>query len=99
MSDESLLQDDGPGRVRRCVAARQAKPADRMIRFVVGPDRALVPDLAADELIEMAGQTGQEAGLDEALAGDIIMDARRRLGWIEDEPTPPEPEAEADETA
>ena len=56
-------------------------------------------DLAADELVEMAGQTGQEAGLDEALAGDIIMDARRRLGWIEDEPTPPEPEAEADETA
>src|SRR3954471_9641496 len=56
-------------------------------------------DLAADELMEMAGQTGQEAGLDEALAGDIIMDARRRLGWIEDEPTPPETEAEADETA
>jgi N utilization substance protein A len=56
-------------------------------------------DLAADELMEMAGQTGQEAGLDEALAGDIIMDARRRLGWIEDEPTPPETEVEADETA
>jgi transcription termination/antitermination protein NusA len=56
-------------------------------------------DLAADELVEMAGQTGQEAGLDEALAGDIIMDARRRLGWIEDEPTPPEAGAEADETA
>lgn len=47
MSDESLLQDDGPGRVRRCVAAREAKPAATMIRFVVGPDRALVPDLAA----------------------------------------------------
>lgn len=47
MSDEFLLQDEGPGRVRRCVAAREAKPAATMIRFVVGPDRSLVPDLAA----------------------------------------------------
>ena len=47
MSDEPLLQDDGPGRVRRCVAAREPRPASTMIRFVVGPDRALVPDLAA----------------------------------------------------
>src|SRR3954469_1553852 len=39
-------------------------------------------DLAGDELVEMAG----DEALDDALAGDIILDAGRRLGWIEDEP-------------
>jgi N utilization substance protein A len=36
-------------------------------------------DLAGDELVEMV----PEASLSEELAGDIIMDARVRLGWIE----------------
>jgi N utilization substance protein A len=39
-------------------------------------------DLAGDELAELV----PEAGLGEELAGDIVMDARIRLGWIE----PPE---------
>ncbi|WP_259781649.1 RNA-binding protein [Aestuariispira ectoiniformans] len=50
--DESL--DDGPekGRkkvetVRRCLATGERKPRDRMIRFVVGPDDEVVPDLKA----------------------------------------------------
>jgi transcription termination/antitermination protein NusA len=46
-------------------------------------------DLAGDELVEQA----PEAGLDEAAAGEVIMDARRRLGWITDE----EPEAAEEE--
>ncbi len=35
-----------PARMRRCVAARAPRPVEGMIRFVVGPDHALVPDLA-----------------------------------------------------
>ena len=35
------------GSLRRCVVTRERLPKERMIRFVVGPDRALVPDLAA----------------------------------------------------
>jgi predicted RNA-binding protein YlxR (DUF448 family) len=35
---------DGP--VRRCIASGERVPADRMIRFVVGPDGTVVPDLA-----------------------------------------------------
>ena len=48
MSDELILEDEGGGsaRMRRCVASRSPRLAARMIRFVVGPDRALVPDLA-----------------------------------------------------
>lgn len=46
--------DDGPetGRkkaapVRRCLVTGDRKPRDRMIRFVVGPDDSVVPDLKA----------------------------------------------------
>lgn len=31
---------------RRCIVTRESEPRDGMIRFVVGPDRTLVPDLA-----------------------------------------------------
>jgi len=31
--------------VRTCVATREARPLDELIRFVVGPDQAVVPDL------------------------------------------------------
>lgn len=35
------------GPLRRCVVTRERLPKERMIRFVVGPDRSLVPDLRA----------------------------------------------------
>jgi uncharacterized protein len=42
--------DSGPrhtaaGTVRLCIVTRDVKPPDEMIRFVVGPDGAVVPDL------------------------------------------------------
>ena len=48
-SPESDMEDDESetGPLRRCVVSRERLPKERMIRFVVGPDRALVPDLAA----------------------------------------------------
>lgn len=35
------------GPVRRCIVTRERLPKERMIRFVIGPDRAVVPDPAA----------------------------------------------------
>lgn len=35
------------GPLRRCIVSRERLPKERMIRFVVGPDRSLVPDLGA----------------------------------------------------
>jgi hypothetical protein len=32
--------------MRRCVVTRERRPKEEMFRFVVGPDRALIPDLA-----------------------------------------------------
>jgi hypothetical protein len=41
--------DAGPrhaaGTLRLCVVTREVKPTDEMIRFVLGPDRVIVPDL------------------------------------------------------
>ncbi|TPG41921.1 RNA-binding protein [Roseomonas nepalensis] len=34
------------GPLRRCIVTRESLPKESMIRFVLGPDRALVPDLA-----------------------------------------------------
>jgi len=43
--------DDGDepesGPLRRCAVTRERLPREQMIRFVIGPDRKLVPDLAA----------------------------------------------------
>ncbi|MDA0997623.1 MAG: DUF448 domain-containing protein [Proteobacteria bacterium] len=36
--------EDGP--TRRCIATGNALPAEQLIRFVVGPDGSVVPDLA-----------------------------------------------------
>jgi hypothetical protein len=40
--------DEAPetGPLRRCVVTRERLPKEQMFRFVVGPDRALIPDLA-----------------------------------------------------
>ena len=49
-NDLSTLEDEDDaetGPLRRCIVTRQRLPKERMIRFVVGPDRQIVPDLAA----------------------------------------------------
>ena len=40
---------------RRCIASGEIKPAEELIRFVCGPDGALVPDLARKTLAVVAG--------------------------------------------
>ena len=46
--NHDLLGDDAPetGPLRRCAVTRERLPKERMIRFVIGPDRTVVPDLA-----------------------------------------------------
>ena len=45
-ADHETQEETGP--LRRCVVTRERLPKERLIRFVVGPDRVLVPDLNAD---------------------------------------------------
>jgi predicted RNA-binding protein YlxR (DUF448 family)/ribosomal protein L7Ae-like RNA K-turn-binding protein len=67
--------DDEPetGPLRRCIVTRERLPKERMIRFVVGPDRTVVPDLAA---------TLPGRGIWLSALGDVIETARAqgRLG-------------------
>jgi predicted RNA-binding protein YlxR (DUF448 family) len=45
LTDGADEPETGP--LRRCAVTRERLPKERMIRFVVGPDRSVVPDLAA----------------------------------------------------
>jgi hypothetical protein len=42
----ALAMTPEPGTVRTCIVTGEALPPERMIRFVVGPDGDVVPDLA-----------------------------------------------------
>lgn len=42
-----LPEAESEGPMRRCIAQREARAAAGMIRFVIGPDGSLVPDLGA----------------------------------------------------
>jgi predicted RNA-binding protein YlxR (DUF448 family) len=53
VADLAAEPDDGPddgdvtGPLRRCLVTRQVMPREAMIRFVLGPDGTVVPDLGA----------------------------------------------------
>ena len=68
---ESLGPDPEPepetGPLRRCIVTRARLPKEQMIRFVVGPDRTLVPDLGA----RLPGR-----GIWLSASGDVVEPAR-----------------------
>jgi predicted RNA-binding protein YlxR (DUF448 family) len=57
------------GPLRRCVVTRERLPKERMIRFVVSPDRVVVPDLTAS----LPGR-----GIWLSALGDVVETARTR---------------------
>lgn len=68
-SDPDLEDEPETGPLRRCAVTRERLPKERMIRFVIGPDRAVVPDLAA----RLPGR-----GIWLSARGDVIETARTR---------------------
>lgn len=44
--DDTPAEEIEKGPLRRCIVTRESLPKGDMLRFVVGPDNALVPDLA-----------------------------------------------------
>jgi predicted RNA-binding protein YlxR (DUF448 family) len=70
-SDEAPDDEAETGPLRRCVVTRERMPKERMIRFVVGPDRAVVPDLAA---------TLPGRGIWLSARGDVLETARAQGG-------------------
>ena len=75
------------GPLRRCIVTRERLPKERMIRFVIGPDRQLVPDLAAklpgrgiwlsaSRDVLLSSHAGDEGRQKQGQAGDV---AHRQL--------------------
>ena len=44
-AEQNEMQDEQAEAVRRCVVTRAPRPKDELIRFVLGPDSTIVPDL------------------------------------------------------
>lgn len=44
--DAAAAEEPEKGPVRRCIVTRESGPKEQMVRFVLDPDRNLVPDLA-----------------------------------------------------
>lgn len=61
--------EGGSGPLRRCVVTRERLPKERMIRFVISPDRVVVPDLTAS----LPGR-----GIWLSARGDVVEAARTR---------------------
>lgn len=66
---EDEPEETGP--LRRCIITRERLPKERMIRFVVGPGRVLVPDLTA---------TLPGRGIWLSASGDVLETARAQGG-------------------
>ena len=72
---------------RRCIATGETKPRARLIRFVIGPDDALVPDLAGRLPGRGIWVSPDRAALEKAARkGLFARAARRRVKVPEDLP-------------
>jgi uncharacterized protein len=67
------LDEEEPesGPLRRCIVTRERLPKERMIRFVMAPDRTVVPDLTA---------TLPGRGIWLSASGDVLETARAQGG-------------------
>lgn len=79
------MPDTGAGRRRRCLVTGQSRPVTDLVRFVVGPDGAVVPDVA--EALPGRGMwlSASREAVDRARARDLFAKAaRRRVGVAEE---------------
>jgi predicted RNA-binding protein YlxR (DUF448 family) len=84
---EALETDEGPAAARRaperlCLATRGAKPAAELIRFVVAPDGAIVPDINGKLPGRGAWVTATRAALETAIKNKAFGRAFRGKGTV-----------------
>jgi predicted RNA-binding protein YlxR (DUF448 family) len=75
--------DPGPARSapeRLCIATREVKPVAELVRFVVGPDGVVVPDLAGNLPGRGAWITATRQALDQAMRNAVFSRAFRGKG-------------------
>ncbi len=78
LANEIRPDPDERGPLRRCIASGESLPAERLIRFVVSPDGALVPDLAAELPGRGLWLSADRDALAKALSGKGFARAARR---------------------
>jgi len=74
----SVVHDRADGPLRTCLASGETRAPDDMIRFVVGPDGRLVPDLARKLPGRGLWVTASRAALERAIARKAFARAARR---------------------
>jgi predicted RNA-binding protein YlxR (DUF448 family) len=67
-----------PGMARHCALTREIKPVGELIRFVVGPDGAVVPDVKRKLPGRGLWLTGTRAVLEEAIRRNVFARGFRR---------------------
>jgi len=78
--ERSEQQREPSGPLRRCIVSGETLPKDKLVRFVVGPDGAIVPDLA--EVLPGRGiwvRAIREALEKACVRGTFARAARRRV--------------------
>ena len=84
MSEAELIQDEGPppaarrSKGRRCIARRETLPRERLLRFVVGPDGEVVPDVAARLPGRGLWLSAERGAISSAVAKGLFAKAARR---------------------
>jgi hypothetical protein len=77
--DDGVVVDDGPTvRGRRCVATRESLPRERLVRFVVDPAGAVVPDVAGRLPGRGVWLTAERGAISLAVAKGLFAKAARR---------------------
>jgi len=72
---------------RRCIATGEVRPADSMVRFVVGPDGAVVPDLAGKLPGRGLWVRAERPALERAVAKRLFARAARTAVQVPDDLT------------
>jgi predicted RNA-binding protein YlxR (DUF448 family) len=75
---------DGPGPLRRCLVTRAVQPKEAMIRFVLGPDGTVVPDLAGRLPGRGMWLSAKAAVLEEARARRLFARAAKAEARVPD---------------
>ena len=75
------VQSDAPepsGNTRCCLVSRETRPRERMLRFAVGPDREIVPDIAGRLPGRGLWLQSRRDIVERAAVGDAFAKAARR---------------------
>lgn len=75
---EDGLPPEADGPARRCIVSRLVLPKERLLRFVIGPDGGVVPDLAADLPGRGVYVFPRRELLDKAVAKNLFAKAARK---------------------